>query len=63
MKRPFTVPIAEYLGRKARLRGWLRVSPMYEETVIRNGKRIDITEELTQAFFKGYDEEVLAQNR
>jgi len=54
---------AYFYGKRAKKKGWLRVSPFYEVREIRNGRREDITAELDAAFFKGYDEQDSASPR
>jgi len=53
------VTIAHHVGRTDRERGRMRVAPFYNESVVINGKRVDITPILTTAWLAGYDGESL----
>jgi hypothetical protein len=46
---------ARKAGAKARNKGLMRVSPFYGVRIIVDGKRVDVTAKLDQAWFAGYD--------
>lgn len=50
-----TIEQAAKLGAEAKKKGLMRVSPFYEERDFRDGNRVDVTAELSQAFMEGYD--------
>jgi len=43
------------VGKKAREKNLIRVSPYYDEIAIINGQRVDITDKLSKAWLEGFD--------
>jgi len=42
-------------GKKAQAKGAMRVSPFDEVKEVIDGRRVDVTDQLDQAWFAGYD--------
>lgn len=42
-------------GKTSRERGGIRVAPFYEEKEIRDGRSVNITDELDRFWYAGYD--------